>query len=183
MYGPLLEVTMSQKCRLLWCEARLQVKMYKTPHVRTTFGSYDVAKVNAAVVRSTFPSQNVQKTTCTDHFWKLRCRKGACLCGARSTLPSQNVQNTTCTDYFWTLSFRVAGAGDCAPCQKSAKREGFCSSFNYNHQYTTLHSTTLHHTTPHRTTQHSTTLHHLTLYYITLNYITLPQYIQQLRVR
>ena len=23
------------------------------------------------------------------------------------------------------MSFRVAGAGDCAPCQKSAKREGF----------------------------------------------------------
>ena len=30
-------------------------------------------KVHAVVARSTFPSQNVQSTPCTDHFWKLRC--------------------------------------------------------------------------------------------------------------
>ena len=36
--GRLLEVEMSKKCAPLWCEARFQVKMYKTPHVRTTFG-------------------------------------------------------------------------------------------------------------------------------------------------
>ena len=38
-FGPLLEVEMSKKCTPLWREARFQVKMYKTHHVRTTFGS------------------------------------------------------------------------------------------------------------------------------------------------
>ena len=37
--GPLLEVEMSKKCTPLLREAHFQVKMYKTPHVRTTFGS------------------------------------------------------------------------------------------------------------------------------------------------
>ena len=38
-------------------------------------------KLHAAVARSTFPSQNAQNTTCSDHFWKLRCRKSARRCG------------------------------------------------------------------------------------------------------
>ena len=33
--GPLLEVVMSKKCTPLWREAHFQVKMYKTPGVRT----------------------------------------------------------------------------------------------------------------------------------------------------
>ena len=37
--GPLLEVEMSKKCTPLWREAHFQVKMYKTPQRRTTFGS------------------------------------------------------------------------------------------------------------------------------------------------
>ena len=40
--GPLLEVAMSKKCTPLWREAHFQVKMYKAPHVRTTFGGSDV---------------------------------------------------------------------------------------------------------------------------------------------
>ena len=59
----------------LWREAHLEVKMYKTHHGRTTFGSCDVEKVHAVVARSTFRSQNVQNTPWSDHFWKLRCRK------------------------------------------------------------------------------------------------------------
>ena len=38
-FGPLLEIEMSKKCTQLWREAHLQVKMYKTPQLRTTFGS------------------------------------------------------------------------------------------------------------------------------------------------
>jgi len=38
MFGPLLEVEMSKKCTPLWREAHFEVKMYKTPHVRATFG-------------------------------------------------------------------------------------------------------------------------------------------------
>ena len=30
-------------------------------------------KLHAVVARSTFRSQNVQNTPCSDHFWKLRC--------------------------------------------------------------------------------------------------------------
>ena len=72
MYGPLLEVQMSKKCTPLWREAHFQVKMYEAHHVRTTFGSSDVEKVHAVVARSKFPSQNVQNTPCTDHFWRFR---------------------------------------------------------------------------------------------------------------
>ena len=76
--GPLLEVEMLKRCTPLWREAHFQVNMYKTPHqVRTTFRSCDVEKVHAVVARSTFPSQNVQNTSASDRFWKLRCRKSA----------------------------------------------------------------------------------------------------------
>ena len=81
--GRLLEVEMSKKCTPLWREAHFQVKMYKTPQCRTTFGSWDVEKVHAIVARSTFPSQNVQNTSVSDDFWKLRCRKSARRCGAK----------------------------------------------------------------------------------------------------
>ena len=74
---------MSKKCTPLWREAHFQVKMYKTHQVRTTFGSCDVEKVHAVVARSTSPSQNVQNTPGSDHFWKLRCRKSARRCGAK----------------------------------------------------------------------------------------------------
>ena len=56
-FGPLLYVAMSKKCTPLWREAHFQVKMYKTHHSRTTFGSWAVEKVHAVVARSTFPSQ------------------------------------------------------------------------------------------------------------------------------
>jgi len=40
-------------------------------------------KLHAVVARSTFPSQNVQNTPGSDHFWKLRYRKSARPCGAK----------------------------------------------------------------------------------------------------
>ena len=73
-----------KNCTPLWREAHFQVKMYKTPQLRTTFGSWDVEKVHAVVARSTFPSQNVQNTSAPDHFWKLRCRKSARRCGGEA---------------------------------------------------------------------------------------------------
>ena len=72
--GPLLEVEMWKKCTPLWREAHFEVKMYKTPNVRATFGSSDVEKVHAVVARSTFGSQNVENTRGSDHFWRFRCR-------------------------------------------------------------------------------------------------------------
>ena len=58
----------------LWREAHFQVKMYKTHHVRTSFGSCDVEKMHAVVARSIFPSQKCKKLRGTEHFWTFRCR-------------------------------------------------------------------------------------------------------------
>ena len=52
-FGPLLEVEMSKKCTKLWREAHFEVKMYKAPHVRATFGGLDVEKVHAIAARNT----------------------------------------------------------------------------------------------------------------------------------
>ena len=82
-----------KNCTPLWREAHFQVKMYKTHQVRTTFGSYDVEKVHAVVARSRFPSQNVQNTSASDHFWKLWCRKSARRCGAK------HISRSKCTKH------------------------------------------------------------------------------------
>ena len=103
-FGPLLEVQMSKKCTPLWREAHFQVKMYKTHHGRTTFWSCDVEKVHAVVARSTFPSQNVQNTTCSDHFWRFRCRKSVekvHAVVARSTFRSQKCKKLRVLSLFW----------------------------------------------------------------------------------
>ena len=83
-----------KNCTPLWREAHFQVKMSKTHQVRTTFGSWDVEKVHAVVARSTFPSQNVQNTPASDHFWKLRCRKSARRCGAKHISKSKCPKHT-----------------------------------------------------------------------------------------
>ena len=238
-----------KNCTPLWREAHFEVKMYKTHQPRSTFGSWDVEKVHAIVARSTFPSQNVQNTPASEHFWKLRCRKSARRCGAkhiskskctkhtssgpllevemskkctplwreahfqvklyktyqlrttfgswdvekvhaaaaRSTFPSHNVKKTRGSDHFWTFRSRFAWRrkGLCT-LSKVSKTWGFCSVFNYNHHYITLHPNTLHYTTttttttpslhsttPHSTTLHCTQLHSISLHYITLHYTTL----------
>ena len=51
-----------EKCTQWWREAHVEVKMYKTHHARTTFGSWHVEKVHAVRARSTFP-----KSKCTKH--------------------------------------------------------------------------------------------------------------------
>ena len=60
-----------KNCTPLWHEAHVQVKMYKTHQVRTTFGSSDVEKVHGVVARSTFPSQNVQNTPTSEYLGPL----------------------------------------------------------------------------------------------------------------
>ena len=129
-FGPLLEVEMSRKCTPLWREAHFEVNMYKTHQLRTTFGSWDVAKVHAVVARSTFRSEHVQNTPASDHFWKLRCRKSARRCGAkhiRITFGRSDVVS------------RGRRKGLCTLSKVSKKTWGFRRSFNYNHHYTTLH--------------------------------------------
>ena len=60
--GPLLEVEMSKKCTPLWREAHFEVKMYKTPGVRTTFGGCDVDRKSA-------------RRCGAKHISKWKCRK------------------------------------------------------------------------------------------------------------
>ena len=115
-FGPLLEVAMSIKCTPLWREAHFQVKMYKTPQLRTTFGSCDVEKVHAVVARSTFPSQNVQNTSAPDHFWKLRCWKSARRCGAK------HISKSKCTKH--TILGPLLEVQMSKKCRKSARRCG-----------------------------------------------------------
>ena len=95
MLGPLLEVAMSKK----W-----------TPFV----------------ARSTFRSENAESTPCSDHFWKLRCRKSARRRGAKHISKWKYTKHHMFAPLLEVqMSFRVAGARDCAPCPKWAKREGF----------------------------------------------------------
>ena len=82
-----------KNCTPLWREAHFEVKIYKAHQRRTTFGSWALEKVHGVLARSTSPSQNVQNTTCTDHFWKLRCRKSVRQCGAKH-ISKSNVSNT-----------------------------------------------------------------------------------------
>ena len=89
--GPLLAVEMSKKCTPLWRETHFEVKMYKTHHARTTFGSWDVEKVHAVVARSTFRSQNVQNTHVRATFGGSDVEKVHAVV-ARSTFRSQNVR-------------------------------------------------------------------------------------------
>ena len=150
--GPLLEVEMSKKCTPLWREAHFQVKMHKTHHCRTTFGSWDVKKVHAAVARSIFWSQNVKNTRGSDHFWRFICRKSARLFGAKM-----------CEAHFQVKMLKAPGF-----------RIAFGGSDVASLRFTTLHYTTLHYTTLHNTTLHNTTttttqLHSTTLHYAPLH--------------
>ena len=82
-------------------------------------GQMRYEKLHAVVARSTFPSQNVQNTPGPDHFWKLRCRKSARRCGAKHISKSKCTKHTRVGPLLEVeMSFRVAGARDCAPCQK-----------------------------------------------------------------
>ena len=57
------------------------------------------------MARSTFPSQNVQSTTCSRHFGGSDVGKVHAVV-ARSTFPSQNVQCTPGPHHFWKLRCR-----------------------------------------------------------------------------
>ena len=144
MFAPLLEVRMLKKCTSLWREAHFEVKMYKTPHVRATFGGSDVEKVHVVVARSTFRSQNAENTPASDHFWKLRCRKSACRCGVKMYKTHQ-VRTTF-------------GGSDVASLQDRHYITGH-----------SIHYTPVHYITLHYTPVHSTTLNYTTPHYITLN--------------
>ena len=76
------------------------------------FGQMRDEKLHALVARSTFRSQNAENTSCSGHFWKLRCRKSARHCVAKQ-ISKSNVENTSRLEHFWKLR-----------CRKSARRCG-----------------------------------------------------------
>ena len=159
-----------KNCTPLWREAHFQVKMYKTHQGRTTFGSWDVEKVHAVVARSTFPSQNVQNTPGSDHFWKLRCRKSARRCGAK------HISKSKCTKHhMFAPLLEVQISKKCTPLWQEAHFEvkmyktlGVRTTFGSS-DVASLRFGSLHYTI------HSTTLQYITLHYTlhTLQYITL----------
>ena len=142
-----------KNCTPLRREAHFQVKMYKIHQDRSTFGSWDVEKVHAVVARSTFPSQNVQNTPGSEHFWKLRCRKSARRWGAKHISKSKCTKHTSsgpllevemskkCTQFWREAHFEVKSAknwrasdvlsrGRCkglCTLSKLSKTWGFCS--------------------------------------------------------
>ena len=166
-FGPLLEVAMSKKCTPLWREAHLQVKMLKTPGVRTTFGSCDVEKVRA----STFPSQMYKTHQLRTKAPHVRATFGGSdvqkvhAVVARRTFRSKNVKNTRGSDHFWSFRCRFASL-------HYTTLHYTPQHYNYNYT-TTLHYTPLHQITLHYTTLNYTTLHYITLHCIPLHYITL----------
>ena len=168
--GPLLEVEMSKKCTPLWREAHFEVKMYKTHHGRTTFGRSDVEKVHAVVARSTFRSENVQSTPCSDHFWRFRCRFAWQAQGIVHLVKSE--QNVRVWRHFQlqpplhhtTLQYITL---------QNITLQYVTLQYNYNYTFTTFYYTTLHYTTLHSITLNYTTLHSTTLHFTTLHYITL----------
>ena len=119
-----------KNCTPLWREAHFQVKMYKTHHGRTTFGSNDVEKVHAVVARSTVPSQNVQNTPASDHVWKLRCRKSARRCGAKHIFKSKCTKHTMVGPLL-----EVAMSKKCTPLWRKPIRSQNVESTPFSHHF------------------------------------------------
>ena len=195
---------MSKKCTPLWREAHLEVKMLKTPGVRTTFGSCDVEKVHAVVARSTFRSQNVQNTPGPDHFWQLRCRKSARRCGAKHISKSKCTKHTIlgpllevemlkkCTPLWREGHFEVKmfkalgvrttfGGSDVEKVHAVVARSTFRSQnvkntrgLDHFWRFRCLFAS-LHYNRRRDTTLHSTRLHYITLHSTTLSTTTTTQ--------
>ena len=182
-----------KKCTPLWRKAHFQVKMYKTLGVRNTFSSWDVEKVHAVVARSTFPSQNVQNTPLSDHFWKLRCRKSARRCGAKHISKPKCTKHTIVGPLFevamlkkctplWreahfqvkmlkTLGFRTTFGGwgvekvHAAVARSTFRSQNVKNTRGSDHFWRfRCRFASLHYTTLHYTTLHSTTLHYTPLH-------------------
>ena len=104
-----------KNCTPLWREAHFEVKMYKTRQLRTTFRSYDVEKLHAAVARSTFSSENVQNTSAPDHFLPFRRRKIARRCGEK------HISKPKCTKHnILGARFEVEMLKNCTPLWREA---------------------------------------------------------------
>ena len=80
---------------MICCSGRSKSRLARAAGAETS-GQLRDEKLHAVVARSTFRSQNLQSTAGSEHFWKLRCWKSACRCGAK------HISKSTCTKH---LSF------------------------------------------------------------------------------
>ena len=83
-----------------------------------TAGQMRDKKLHAVVARSTFASEKTKNTSPSDHFWKLRCRKSARLCGAK------HISKSKCTKHTRFGAFsEVEMSKKCAPLWREARFE------------------------------------------------------------
>ena len=137
------------------------------------------------MARSTFPSQNVQNTPDSDHFWQLRCRKSARRCGTK------HISKSKCRKHhMFAPLLEVEMSKKCTPLWREAhfqvkmyKTLGVRTTFGgsdvaslrFGSLHYTIHSTTLQYITLHYTPQHynynyrTTQLHSTTLHYTPLH--------------
>ena len=161
MFAPLLEVQMSKKCTPLWREAHFEVKMLKTPGIRTTFGGSDVASLGFTTLHYiTLHSTTLHYITLHSTTLQLQLHNYTPL--HSTTLNYATLNYTTLhyiTLHYTTLHYLPLHFTTFTP-------------LHYNYSYTTtLHYTPLHYTTLHYTTY--TTLHYATFHYTSLHYTTL----------
>ena len=153
------------------------------------------------MARSKFPSQNVQNTPLSDHFWKLRCRKSARRCGAKHISKSKCTKHTMlgpllevemskkCTPLWREAHFQVKmykthhvrtifGGSDVEKVHAVVARSTFPSQNVKNTPgvRTTFGGSdvaSLRFTTLHYKYNYTTTFHYTPLHSATLNYTTL----------
>ena len=174
--GPLLEVEMSKKCTPLWREAHFEVNMYKTPHVRATFGGSDVALRGRRKGLCTWSKMSKTWGFCSIFHYNHHY----------TTLHSNTLHYTTTTTTS-SLHSTTLNSTTLHRTQLHSITLHYTTLHYTTLHYTTLPSTTLHYTTlPSTTLQlqlhnytplHSTALHytklrHTTLHYTTLHYTT-----------
>ena len=158
--------------------------------------------MHAVVAGSTFPSQNVQNTPGSDHFWKLRCGKSARRCGAKHISKSKCTKHTRsgpllevemlkkCTSLWREAHFQVKmykahharttfGGSDVEKAHAVVARSTFRSQnvkstrgLDHFWRFRCLFAS-LHYNRRHHTTLHSTTLHYTPQHYNYNNATTL----------
>ena len=193
LLGPLLEVEMSKKCAPLWREAHFQVKMYKTHHVRTTFGSSGVASLRFTTLHYTIlhytplhytPLHSTPLHYITQHYnynynytTTLHYTSQHSTTLNYTTIHYMTLHSTTLhyiTLHYTTFQYISLHYTTL----HSTTRQLQLQLHNYTPlqytplQYTPLHYIKLHYTPLHYITLHYTTLHFTTLHYTTLHYTT-----------
>ena len=108
------------------------VKKHKAHQLRTTFGSWDVEKVDAAVAQSTFPMSKSTKHTSFGALWKLRYRKSGRRCGAKhiSEVKKHKAHQLRSTFWSWDVEkVHAAVSQSIFPKLKSTKHTSFGALF------------------------------------------------------